>query len=231
MTFRKRLKYIIVQTLKVSNKEAEQLILKADILVNGNVSEANYIVLHEDEILYNGNIIKPSFFYTYIAYNKPVGVESTLNTEIQDNLVAALNIKERLFPLGRLDKASEGLMILTNDGSVFNKTIHSDQEKEKEYIVTVDKKLNDDFLNCLRNGILIMGQITKPAQVFQESSHVFRIVLKQGLNRQIRRMCYKFDYEVLTLKRIRIVNIVLGDLEIGAWRNLTAQEIENLKNI
>jgi 23S rRNA pseudouridine2604 synthase len=122
-------------------------------------------------------------------------------------------------------------MILTNDGSIFNKTIHSDQEKEKEYIVTVDKKLNDDFLNCLSNGILIMGQMTKPAQVFQESSHVFRIVLKQGLNRQIRRMCYKFDYEVLTLKRIRIVNIVLGDLEIGAWRNLTAQEIENLKNI
>lgn len=228
MTFRNRLQYFVVQKLAISNKEALQLFLAHRILVNGNVAAGNHLLLPEDEVVFDGNIIKTATVFTYIAYHKPVGIESTLNTAIEDNLVEALGLSERLFPVGRLDKASEGLMLLTNNGKIVNKILKENQEKEKEYEVEVNRNLSLEFLEALRNGIVIMGQLTKPAKVEALSDTRFRIILTQGLNRQIRRMCYQYDYEVLVLKRIRITVIFLGDLAQGAWRNLTEEEVIEL---
>lgn len=228
MTFRNRLKYWLVKNLRVSNKEAEVLVAEGRILIDGNQIESSHIVLPENEITFDGKIIKPKQIFKYIAYHKPVGIETTLNTEIADNLVEALRINVRLFPVGRLDKASEGLLLLTNNGQIFDKILRASQQKEKEYLVEVNKPLTEKILMALRTGIMIMGQMTLPAKVFQESETSFRIILTQGLNRQIRRMCYKFDYEVLMLKRIRIMNIELGNLEVGTWRELSDNEIGGL---
>jgi 23S rRNA pseudouridine2604 synthase len=227
MTFRNRLQYFVVKFLRISNKEAVQLFLAHKILLNGKVATANDLLFPEDEVVFDGNIIKPKTLYTYIAYHKPVGVESTLNTDIEHNLVQALGLSVRLFPVGRLDKASEGLMLLTNNGKIVNKILNENQEKEKEYEVEVNRTLGLDFLDALRNGMVIMGQLTKPAKVVAFADTKFSIILTQGLNRQIRRMCYQYDYEVL-LKRIRITAITLGDLTPGAWRYLSEEEVKAL---
>jgi 23S rRNA pseudouridine2604 synthase len=228
MTFRNRLQYFVVKFLRISNKEAVQLFLAHKILLNGKVAAANDLLFPEDEVVFDWNIIKPKTLYTYIAYHKPVGVESTLNTDIEHNLVQALGLSVRLFPVGRLDKASEGLMLLTNNGKIVNKILNENQEKEKEYEVEVNRTLGLDFLDALRNGMVIMGQLTKPAKVVAFADTKFSIILTQGLNRQIRRMCYQYDYEVLVLKRIRITAITLGDLTPGAWRYLSEEEVKAL---
>ncbi|MBC7389802.1 MAG: pseudouridine synthase [Opitutaceae bacterium] len=165
----------------------------------------------------------------YIAYYKPVGIESTLNKSIENNLADALPIAERLFPLGRLDKASEGLMILTNDGKIYNGVTNSKNQKEKEYEVKVDQAITEDFLLKMSTGIEIMGQITKACVAKKIDEFTFSIILTQGLNRQIRRMCYKLGYEVTYLRRIRIMNLTLGNLEKGEFRYLTETEIDELK--
>ncbi|MBC7388991.1 MAG: pseudouridine synthase [Opitutaceae bacterium] len=164
----------------------------------------------------------------YVAYYKPVGVESTLNKNIANNLADAIPIPERLFPLGRLDKASEGLMILTNDGKIYNGVTNSKNQKEKEYEVKVDQLITEDFLQKMSSGIEIMGQVTKPCEIRKVDEFTFNIILTQGLNRQIRRMCYKLSYEVTNLKRIRIMNVLLGNLKIGGFRFFTEEEIEGL---
>ena len=231
MTFRKRLQYFIVKTLRVSNKEAVQCILNGKVKVNGELSSPNYLFHPEDEIVFETKVIKPAHIFRYIAYHKPVGVESTLNTDINQNLVQALGIDEHLFPVGRLDKASEGLLLLTNNGQIFDKILRENQEKEKEYDVVLNLPLNDELVYALRNGMVIMGKMTKPAQVTPTSTTSFTIILTQGLNRQIRRMCYKFGYEVLVLKRTRIVTILLGDLAVGTWRNLRTEEVKELVRV
>ena len=165
----------------------------------------------------------------YIAYYKPVGVESTLNKNIENNLADAIPISTRLFPLGRLDKASEGLMLLTNDGKIYNRVTNSKSEKEKEYEVSVQSLIMAEFIEKMSSGIEIMGQITKPCPVKQVDDYTFNIILTQGLNRQIRRMCYKLDYEVLSLKRVRIMNIGIQNLNPGEFRYLTETEIDQLK--
>jgi 23S rRNA pseudouridine2604 synthase len=165
----------------------------------------------------------------YIALNKPVGITCTSEPHIKDNIVDFVGHKERIFPIGRLDKDSEGLILLTNDGDVVNDILRVENAHEKEYIVTVDKPITDAFIKGMSNGVRILGSMTKRCKVIKMDDKTFRIVLTQGLNRQIRRMCAAFDYRVVKLKRIRIMHIELGDLKKGQWRNLTDDEIARFK--
>jgi 23S rRNA pseudouridine2604 synthase len=222
------LKYFIVQKLNLSNKNAVQAILSGRILVNGKQGTLNQALLPEDEVLMDGAIIKESKKNIYIAYHKPCGVESTMNTQIANNLIEALGISESIFPVGRLDKASEGLMLLTNDGAASYKILHAEKHQEKEYIVTVNKPLTQEAVACLAAGIVIMGQKTRPAVVRQMDEKSFSIILKQGLNRQIRRMCYKLGYQVEKLLRTRIITLELADLPLGKWRYLNQDEVNDL---
>ncbi len=165
----------------------------------------------------------------YIAYNKPKGIICT-SEKIEGNIIDAINFTEKIFPIGRLDKDSEGLILLTNDGSIVNKIIHPDFEHEKEYVVTLNLPVRNQFLKQMAEGVNIGDAITKPCNIKLEpnTKRVFRIVLTQGLNRQIRRMCAVFNYQVLKLQRVRIMTIQLGNLKLGEWRNLTENELKEL---
>jgi 23S rRNA pseudouridine2604 synthase len=167
--------------------------------------------------------------FIYIAYNKPVGIICTTE-KIKENIIDTVNHTEKLLPVGRLDKDSEGLILLTNNSSIINKIIHPDFEHEKEYIVTLNLPLRKQFLTAVGNGVNIGDAITKPCTIIPEpnTKRIFRIILKQGLNRQIRRMCNVYNYQVLKLQRIRIMNIKLGKLKVGEWRNLTEVELTEL---
>src|SRR6476620_3324099 len=222
-------KYFLVQKLRLSNKEATAIILAKRLLVNGQPAQLNQSLNPEDEVTLDGKILKAAKRFIYLAYYKPRGIETTLNPEIPDNLTQALNFPERVYPIGRLDKKSEGLLLLTNNGSIFDKILHSEQKQEKEYVVRVDKSLTEEAIATLASGVEIMGRKTRPAQVKQLDEFTFNIILTQGLNRQIRRMCYKLGYEVLELKRVRIVNVHLGELTVREWRELRKEEIEELK--
>lgn len=224
-------KYFLVQKLRLSNKEATAVILAKRLLVNGQPAQLNQPLQPEDEVTLDGKVLKPAQQFHYLAYYKPRGIETTLNEAIPDNLTQALNFPERVYPIGRLDKDSEGLLLLTNDGSIFDKILHSEQKQEKEYVVRVDKPLTSDTIAALASGVEIMGKKTRPAQVMLLGEFTFNIILTQGVNRQIRRMCYKLGYEVLELKRVRIVHVKLGDLQIGEWRNLTTEDIAGLKDL
>ena len=217
MTFRKRLQYFLVKRLSISNKNALTLILEGKILINGITVFENIEINSQDRIVFEGNILQEGKQLIYIAFYKPRGIETTLNTEIPDNLKDILPFEENLFPVGRLDKDSEGLLLLTNDGRLFDKTLRSEHQTEKEYLVKVDKVLDDDFVLRMSSGITILGKITLPCRVEKVDDFTFKIILIQGINRQIRRMCYKLGYEVLELKRIRIGDILLGNLEPGGF--------------
>ena len=167
--------------------------------------------------------------FTYIAYNKPVGIICTTE-KVEGNIIDAINFPEKILPIGRLDKNSEGLILLTNNSGIINKIIHPDFEHEKEYVVTLNLPLSNSFFKKMAEGIDIGDAITKPCQIKAEphTKRVFRIILKQGLNRQIRRMCNAFGYQVIKLQRVRVLNIKLGSLKIGEWRHLSAAELEEL---
>ena len=167
----------------------------------------------------------------YIVLNKPVGITCTTEHKVCGNIVDFVNHEKRIFPVGRLDKDSEGLIILTNDGDIVNKILRAGNNHEKEYIVKVDKPINDEFVKKMRNGVKILGQVTKKCYVKKEGPNTFRIILTQGLNRQIRRMCEVLGYNVTKLKRIRIMNINLGELKKGQWRDLTVRELKGLNNL
>lgn len=220
MTFRNRLQYLLVIRLQISNKEALNLIFSGKVLVNGVAAKSNCEIAQTDEVIYEGRVLQEAKKLIYIAYYKPRGIETTLNTSIEDNLKAILSFEEEVFPVGRLDKESEGLLLLTNDGTIYDKILRNENKIEKDYIVEVDKPITNDFLEKMSNGIVIMGKKTLPCQLVQISDFTFKITLVQGLNRQIRRMCYKLDFEVLTLKRVRIGNIYLGDLKSGEYQIL-----------
>jgi len=222
------LKYFIVQKLTLSNKTAIDFILSGRVLVNGKPGSLNQPLLPEDEVTLDGKVIKEPRRNVYIAYHKPRGIESTLNDQIENNLLHALNLDETVQPVGRLDKASEGLMLLTNDGRTLFNIIHAEKPQEKEYLVTVDKPLTEEAIKQLAEGIVIMGQKTKPAIVKQVTETTFNITLTQGLNRQIRRMCYKLGYQVERLIRTRIINLELGNLPLGEWRYLQQSEVDAL---
>ena len=222
------LKHFVVQKLNVSNKDAIHRILSGRVHVNGNRGTLNQVLLPEDEVLVDGQVIKEPRKSVYIAYHKPRGIESTMNARIANNLLQALGFTQSVFPVGRLDKESEGLMLLTNDGETLFKILHAEKHQEKEYIVTVDQTLTQQAIDRLSAGIVIMGKKTRPAVVRQLDDTSFMIILTQGLNRQIRRMCYKLGYQVTKLMRTRIATLELGNLSPGEWRYLEQTEINDL---
>lgn len=166
----------------------------------------------------------------YIAYNKPIGITCTTEKKVKGNIVDAIGHKERIFPIGRLDKPSEGLIFLTSDGDIVNKILRAENAHDKEYVVTVDKPISERFLKRMSQGVPILGTITNPCKVTPQGKFVFRIILTQGLNRQIRRMCEYLGYEVKKLKRDRIMNVKLGNLKPGQWRDLTDREMKEIND-
>lgn len=223
MATRNRLRFQLVKILNISNKEATSLVADNRIKVNGVLGELHQIIYPEDEIRLDDKVIREAKKLVYIAYYKPPGVECTFNRAIPDNLHAHISLPEDVFYLGRLDKASEGLLLFTNNGRLHDRLLREEHNKEKEYLVTVNKPVTSELLQALSAGIIIMGKKTKPARVFKESENIFRIILTQGLNRQIRRMCYKCGYEVEKLLRIRIDHVLLGELKIGEWKTFEPQ--------
>lgn len=177
-----------------------------------------------DEVRIDGKLLVAENTIVYIALNKPVGITSTTEGHVKGNIVDFVGHTERIFPIGRLDKDSEGLILLTNDGDIVNKILRSEGRHEKEYIVTVDRPITSSFITGMSSGVKILGEKTLPCTVTRISDRVFRIILTEGKNRQIRRMCSAFGYEVRRLQRIRIMNINLGSLPVGEWRDLTAKE-------
>ncbi len=220
MTFRKRLQYLLVKRINISNKSALTLILDGKVFVNEKSVCENIVVNPEDKVVFEGQIVQEGKQFLYIAFYKPRGIETTLNIEIENNLKSILPFEEELFPVGRLDKESEGLLLLTDDGRLFDKTLRSEHQTEKEYIVTVDKEIDDDFIQRMSEGMMILGKTTLPCRVEKVDSFSFKIILIQGINRQIRRMCYKLGYEVEKLVRIRIGEIALEGLTPNGFRYL-----------
>ena len=226
-----RINKYLSETGFCSRREADRLIEQGRVTINGKIPEMGTKVAPGDEVRVNGVLVeqkneKP----IYLAFNKPAGIECTTNQSVRDNIVDFINYPERIFPIGRLDKASEGLIFMTNDGDIVNKILRARNNHEKEYIVTVNKPITDRFIDRMANGIPILETITKKCKVEQVSKYVFRIILTQGLNRQIRRMCEYLDYEVTALKRTRIINISL-DVPEGKYRNLTDAEITELNQL
>ncbi|HEV7231441.1 MAG TPA: pseudouridine synthase [Bacteroidia bacterium] len=230
MAFKNRLKTFLVKNLSISNVDAEKLIFEKRVHINGKRGRFTSSVTQSDEVKLDGKVILEKKKFIYIKYYKPVGIESTMDPAIENNITTAVGHPERLFPIGRLDKDSEGLLLLTNDGSIYNKILKSEHNKEKEYMVSVNRDITEEFITAVRSGIIIMGKRTKPAEIFvnKGNDRSFRIILTEGMNRQIRRMCHKCNYQVKKLKRIRIVNILLNDMKAGQWKDLEPVELENL---
>lgn len=230
-----RLNNFISSTGLCSRREADKLILQKKVKVNSKIAELGCIVDPSDKVELNNKILKPKINNIYIALNKPIGIICTTEKHVKGNIIDFVNHTERIFPIGRLDKDSEGLIILTNDGSIVNEILIEENNHEKDYIVKVNKKITPHFIESMSKGVKIYNPvkksytITKPCKVFRLNDTTFKITLCQGLNRQIRRMCAHFDYKVIKLKRTRIINIKLGDLPVGKWRNLTPNEIEGIK--
>jgi 23S rRNA pseudouridine2604 synthase len=214
-----------------SRREAEKLIEQARVTINEEMVLLTARVFPGDVVAIDGEKIKNKQKPIYIALNKPVGVTSTTDETDKSNIIRFMNHPKRIFPVGRLDKDSEGLILLTNDGDIVNKILRAGNNNEKEYVVSVDKELTTEMIRQMGNGVKILGERTKPCYIKQEGQRKFRIILKQGLNRQIRRMCAEFGYKVKDLKRIRIMHIQLGNLAVGKWRYLTPAEIEQLDRL
>ena len=214
-----------------SRREADKYIEAGQVLVNGKRAEIGTLVNNHDKVLVNGLLIepKPEEDFVLLAFNKPRGIVSTTEKGVRDNIVDYIGYHERIFPIGRLDKDSQGLIFLTNDGDIVNKILRAGNRHEKEYIVTVNKPVTDEFVKRMSGGVPILGEVTKKCKVEKISEFVFRIILVQGLNRQIRRMCEYLGYEVQKLERIRIMNISVKGIGIGDWRFLEEQEMKELK--
>ena len=215
-----------------SRREADRLIADGRVLVNGEPVEMGLKVSAEDKIVVNGEAISnPKNKLVYIAFNKPKGIVCTTDTRVEkDNIIDYINYSKRIFPIGRLDKASEGLIFLTNDGDIVNKILRARNNHEKEYIVTVNKPITKEFLHEMSNGVPILDTVTKKCFVKQTHKNEFKIILTQGLNRQIRRMCEYLDYRVTELIRVLIMNVKL-DLKVGKWRYLSAKEFKDLNEL
>ena len=216
-----------------SRREADKYIEQQRVTINGKTVGLGARVAAGDKVAVDGEPIKlkTSNKPVYIALNKPVGITSTTDTKDKTNIISFLNYPKRIFPIGRLDKDSDGLIFLTNDGDIVNKILRAENNHEKEYIVTVDKAITPDFIQKMGNGVPVLDTVTQKCFVKQEGSRKFRIILTQGLNRQIRRMCEYLGYEVKKLTRIRIMNVELGSLVPGKWRYLTAAEIATIEQL
>jgi 23S rRNA pseudouridine2604 synthase len=211
-----------------SRREADRYIEECRVTINGKDAHKGNRVQEGDNVQVDGEPLKKNKTTVYIMLNKPKGVTCTTDTKDKTNIVDFINYKTRIFPIGRLDKLSEGLIFLTNDGDIVNKILRAGNGHEKEYMVTVDRSIDIAFINNMRNGVRILGTLTNKCFVKQEGENRFRIILTQGLNRQIRRMCEVLGYRVTSLKRIRIMNISLSDLAPGKWRFFTPAEINGV---
>ena len=214
-----------------SRREADKLVDSKRIKVNNEIAILGTKIMEGDKITIDNKLIKPKKKKTiFIAFNKPKGIVCTTNRMIEkNNIVDYINFPERIFPVGRLDKLSEGLIFLTNDGSLVNKVLRSRNNKEKEYLVEVNKNITTDFIRQMSNGIPILNTVTKNCKLIKVSTTTFKIILTQGLNRQIRRMCEFLGFKVVSLRRIRIMDINL-DVETGKWRHLSSRELDSLNN-
>ena len=228
----KRLNKFISDSGYCSRREADKLIEQSRVKINGQVPELGTKVQPGDEVFVDGKrinkIASNKSDRIYIAYNKPIGITCTTERNVYGNIIDAIKHKERIFPIGRLDKPSEGLIFLTSDGDIVNKILRAENAHDKEYRVTVDKPLSERFVERMQRGVPILDTITKPCIVKVESRFVFTIILTQGLNRQIRRMCEYLGYEVTRLQRTRIMNVTLNNLKAGQWRNLSNEEMQDI---
>lgn len=216
-----------------SRREADKLIEQNLVTINGKRPKLGVKVMPGDEVWADGKRIRNKAAAkqadrVYIAYHKPVGITCTTERHVQGNIIDAVRHRSRIFPIGRLDKESEGLIFLTSDGDIVNKILRAENAHDKEYIVTVDKPLTGQVAELMQKGVPMLGTVTKPCKVTILSQFVFKVVLVQGLNHQIRRMCDHFGYEVTRLKRTRIMNVTLGALKPGQWRDLTRDEMEQI---
>lgn len=225
-----RLNKFISETGFCSRRDADKFIEQGAVQINGVRAEVGTKVVAGDTVKVNGKLIKPAdkSKFVVLALNKPVGVVSTTDSAERANIVNHVRYKERIFPIGRLDKDSQGLIFLTNNGDLVNKVLRAGNQHEKEYVVTVDKPVTEEFLAGMRSGVPILGTTTKRCKVIKEGQFSFKITLIEGLNRQIRRMCSYFDFEVTRLERIRIMNVKLKGLKTGQWRELTKDELATL---
>lgn len=232
MTNTKRLNKYISESGFCSRREADKLIDANRVTINNKIPELGTKVIAGDIVKVDGKLIAATAQNKsdriYIAYNKPTGITCTTERHIRGNIIDAVQHKERIFPIGRLDKPSEGLIFLTSDGDIVNKILRAENAHEKEYVVTVDKPISERFITRMSKGIPILGTITKPCIVTMQSKFVFRIILTQGLNRQIRRMCEYLGYEVKKLKRTRIMNVTIAGIRPGQWRDLSVDEMNEI---
>jgi 23S rRNA pseudouridine2604 synthase len=223
-----RLNKYLSETGACSRREADAWIAAGRVTVNGMPGVLGSQVADGDEVCVDGRPVAAPSRHLYIALNKPVGITCTTEREVPGNIVDFIGIPERIFPVGRLDKDSEGLILLTNNGDIVNEILRSEHEHEKEYEVEVDRPLTPVFLAGMAAGVPILDTVTKPCRVWQTGKNRFHIVLTQGLNRQIRRMCEHFGYRVRRLRRIRIIDLGLGGLKPGEWRYLDARDLRRL---
>lgn len=226
-----RLNKYISDTGFCSRREADSFIANGDVTVNGQPAQMGVKVSAADTVLVKGQPLRSKPKRVYLAYHKPVGITCTTERHIQGNIIDAVKYPERIFPIGRLDKPSEGLIFLTNDGDIVNKVLRAGNAHEKEYVVTVNKPITEHFVRKMSQGVPILNTVTLPCQVTQVSRNTFKIILTQGLNRQIRRMAEFCGYEVVKLKRTRIMHIRLADLKPGKWRLLDPIEIKMLEQL
>jgi 23S rRNA pseudouridine2604 synthase len=223
-----RLNKFLAETGVCSRREADQWIGAGRITVNGARAVLGTQVNDGDDVRVDGRPLRSRPKRVYLALNKPIGIECTTDRDVPGNIVDFVGYPERIFPIGRLDKDSEGLILLTNDGDIVNTILRAENEHEKEYIVAVDRPLTPAFLAGMAAGVPVLDTVTNPCRVSQVGRNTFRIVLTQGLNRQIRRMCEHFDYTVRRLQRVRIMHVQLGSLPVGQWRELNAAELRGL---
>jgi 23S rRNA pseudouridine2604 synthase len=227
----KRLNKFISETGFCSRREADKLIEQGRVTVNGAIPQLGTKVSASDSVEIDGTTINKKEEPVYLAFNKPTGITCTTELKVKDNIIDYISYKKRIFPIGRLDKPSEGLIFLTNDGDIVNKILRAGNNHEKEYIVTVNKPITRQFLHKMANGVPILDTVTKKCTITLQAESTFRIILTQGLNRQIRRMCEALGYSVLKLKRTRIMNISLKGIKSGEWRYLTQKEISEIQNL
>lgn len=230
-----RLNKFISLTGLCSRRQADELVKEKRVVINGETATLGQVVNIDDKVYVDGKPLKQNKSNIYIILNKPIGITCTTEQHIEGNIINFVNHTERIFPVGRLDKDSEGLILLTNDGDIVNKVLREENNNKKEYIVTVDKTITSSFINGMSSGVKIYNPVrneytvTKKCKLVKIRDKTFKITLSQGLNRQIRRMCSSFGYNVVNLKRIKIMDLRIEGLKLGAWRNLTSEELENIK--
>ncbi|MFS0725010.1 23S rRNA pseudouridine(2604) synthase RluF [Paenibacillus sp. 1P07SE] len=223
-----RINKFISESGYCSRREADKLVEGGRVTINGKLAELGSQAESGDDVRIDGNPLGAHKQHVYLALHKPVGITSTTEQHVAGNIVDYVGHPERIFPIGRLDKDSEGLILMTNDGDIVNRILRAEGEHEKEYIVTVDRPLSPAFVKGMSEGVRVLGSMTLPCRVETVSQRTFRITLTEGRNRQIRRMCAAFGYQVRRLQRVRIMNIRLGELPRGEWRDLTREELGEL---